>query len=127
MKELEARPAEEFGDKTLREENRQFLRLAEETAQQTAAGKTKRRLMEEQMLRLREEERCQVDRKLSVWLDTQIHRWNHELTKLQAGKERAQEELIIHAKNGCDAASAGPGPRTSRDGRGCELKESCPF
>ena len=98
MRELEARPAEEFGDETLREENRQFLRLAEKTAQQMAAGETKRRLVEEQMLRLREEERLQVDRQLLVWLDTRILGWNRELTKLQAVKERAQEELIIHAK-----------------------------
>ena len=58
----------------------------------------KRRLEHEQMFRLEEEERHAVYRQYLVRSDIPRIQQNNRLTKLQAQRERIQEELLIHAK-----------------------------
>ncbi|MCJ1466057.1 hypothetical protein MMC07_004676 [Pseudocyphellaria aurata] len=83
---------------TLLVENGQIPQLSEDSNRRMVEREeAKRRLVKEQMLWLKEEERQAAHRQEMVWLDAEASTEN-ELTKLQVQQDRIQEELLIHAK-----------------------------
>lgn len=80
-------------------DNNQISWLAEGLQRQRMEQEeAKRRLMQEQMFRLQEEERQMIYRQDMAWHDSPRLQKYIELTKLQVQQKRTQEELLIHTK-----------------------------